>query len=333
MEPVVRVAALTSYLEVAHELKLNPHALLSEASIDPGWLSSLDRPMPARSLQWLLEESAKRSGHLNFGLRMAELRHSSSLGIVGMLLTHQGTLRDALRTAMQYRQLLNETLAIDIEDDGHTVLIREDVLPVLGSYSRQTNELALGVLVINTCRPLLGKRWHPMRAYFAHAQPPDLSVHRRVFECPLHFDSEYNGITCSSRDFDGPNPLADPTMVRQLEHGMRSLGHLAPDSVVIAVQREVLLLLPVGQATIEKVAGRLRTSVRTLQRQLEVEGQVFAKLLDDVQRELVVRYLENRRYSIKHVATLVGYTDQSAFGRWFKKSFACSPSEWRREAG
>ena len=66
----------------------------------------------------LLEESAAGSGCDNFGLRMAESRQLSSFGVVSLLITHQATLRDALVTTIDYRYMVNESLAMQIEDAG-----------------------------------------------------------------------------------------------------------------------------------------------------------------------------------------------------------------------
>jgi AraC-like DNA-binding protein len=328
MEPMVRAAALINYFEVAQALRFNPRSLFREVGIDASVLAHPDEPLPAKQVVRLLEESARQSGDPCFALRMAESRNAAGLGVVGLLLTHVRSLREALRIAIEYRQLVNETIAIDSEDVGRYVVIRAEVLPVLGTYSRQATELALGVLV-GMCRALLGKRWHPVSAHFAHSAPPDTSTHERLFGCPVRFDGEYNAINCASRDLDGPNPLADPLMVRQLEQSVRTLRKANPGSTVLAAQREVMLLLPLGQATVERVAARLEASVRTLQRQLEDEDCTFTGLVESVQRDLVMRYLANRRYSVKDVADLLGYSSQSAFGRWFKKEYGCSPRQWR----
>jgi AraC-like DNA-binding protein len=328
---MVRAAALINYFEVAQALRFNPRALLREAGIDAGAIARPDEPIAAQRVVRLLEESARRSGDPCFALRMAESRQAAGLGIVGLLLTHTCSLREALRTAIEYRQLVNETVAIDFEDIGKDVVIRAEILPVLGAYSRQATELALGVLV-GMCRALLGRRWHPVSVHLVHPAPPDTAIHQRLFNCPVRFDGVFNAVVCSSRDLDGPNPLADPLMVRQLEQGVRALRKANPGSTVMAVQREVMLLLPLGQATVERVAARLQSSVRTLQRRLDDEGCRFTALVESVQRDLVMRYLANQRYAIKDIATLLGYSSQSAFGRWFKQEHGCSPRQWRQRS-
>ncbi|GAB3630509.1 AraC family transcriptional regulator [Pandoraea terrae] len=331
MDLHVRAATLTGYFEVAQALHFSPRDLLREAGINPTVLATPEQLVPAKAMVWLLEESARRTGKINFGLRMADERKASGLGVVGMLLPHRRTLRDAIETLIEYRQLLNEMLVTDITDNGNVVLVRQEVLPVIGRYSRQATELAMGVLV-NACRMLLGARWHPMSVHFTHSSPSDLMLHNRVFGCELEFDSELNGFTCSSSDLDGLNPLADPFMVEQLEQSIQARLHVKPDSTTLAVQQAIVLLLPVGRASIDQVADHLHMSVRTLQRRLDDEAMSFSDIVDTLRRDLAVRYLMNKRYSVEHVAILLGYTSQSAFGRWFKREYGRPPKQWRTDA-
>ncbi len=328
MEATIRAATLATYFDVARALKLNLHSLLRESGLDPTLLTNPEQAISAKAFVWLLEQSAMRSGQMNFGLRMAEERKLSDLGMIGMLLAHRRTLRDALLTAIEYRQSMSTVLAIDLEDDGNTVIIREEVLPVLGAYSVQATELAVGILA-STCKSLLDDKWRPYAAYFTHPAPADLSVHRRMFACELRFDSEFNGITCASKDLDGPNPHADPQMLQQLEQSVLVMRTVNPDSFFLATHQAILLLMPLGRATIERVAAHMRVSTRTLQRRLDEDDYNFSKLVNEVRCDLAVRYLANLRYSIENVATLLGYTNQSAFGRWFKYEFGSAPTKWR----
>jgi hypothetical protein len=68
---------------------------------------------------------------------MAELRQLSDFGEISLLLSHQRTLRDALQVIVQYRHLLNDALAIHVEEAGKSVIIREEVITERSRGSRQ----------------------------------------------------------------------------------------------------------------------------------------------------------------------------------------------------
>jgi AraC-like DNA-binding protein len=260
---------------------------------------------------------------------MAESRQLSDLGVVSLLLIHQPTLRDALVTTMKYRHLLNELLAIHVEDSGRTVVIREEFVPDAGSSSRQAIELALGALY-RLCGALLGPHWKPHSVTFTHAAPENLLVHRRVFRCALEFDREFNGIVCDAADLDFRNPSADPVMAVYVKRLVESLPGPDRDSIATDVRKDLYILMPMGQATIEQVAIGRGMNVRTLQRRLEEAGETFSNTLNSVRTDLALRYMENQNYSLQAVARLLGFSAPSSFTRWFSAEFGMAPRAWRK---
>jgi AraC-like DNA-binding protein len=327
MTPTVRGATLSNYAEVAAQVGLDANAMLRRFGVERRALSDPDMRLPAARVIELLEESAAASDCPTFGLRMAESRQLSDLGAVSLLLTHQATMRDVLMTMVQYRQLLNPVLLIEVEEHDDMVLVREEL--VASGEARQAAELALGVLY-RLFRVVLGARWRAQSVNFAHPPPPDLAVHRRVFGPICEFGSDFNGLTCSRRDLDAPNPSADPTMARFAERYVRSLPHADARSLTQDVQKAIYLLLPVGEATIGRVADSLGLNERTLQRRLADEDADFTGLLNDIRRGLTVRYVANRALPLARVAGLVGYSRQSSFNRWFAEEFGASPTRWRQ---
>ena len=328
MTTLIRAAALTNYFEVAEHLGLNPRPLLREAHLGRELIANPEQRIPLSAVTALLEASAGASGCITFGLRMAESRQLAHFGAVSLLLAQQATLRDALATVVEYRHLLNESLAMNLEETGNTVVIREELVDDAPLQSRQGIELALGVL-FRLVSALLGPQWRPISVNFKHPAPPDLSVHRRVFRCNPRFNAEFNGIVCRAEDLDRPNANADPAMARYARQFVDSLPGPQDRSLAYDVRKAVYLMLPMGRATIEQVAEGLGLNVRTLQRQLDSAGVVFSALVNDVRRELVVQYLDRTGYSLALIAELLGYSVPSSFTRWFSAQFGETPQRWR----
>jgi len=329
MTRMVRAAALTNYFEVAHELHLNPRAVLAEAGLTRAMLEDPDRRIPANAAVSLLEKSARAAQCPTFGLRMAETRDIANLGAVGLLLTHQRTLREVLLAMINYRHLMNEALTLHVEDVGKTVIIREEVVTDPPMHSRQATELALGVLA-RAASALLGTHWKPHRAMFSHDAPPDLQLHRRIFRCRLEFGSEHNGFVCSAADLDYPSSAANPALARYAEQLLQTLPKTSNTSMGMQVREAIYVLLPMGRATVEQVAQSLGMNVRALQRQLEDESETFSGLINSVRRELAIRYIEDKQHSLGHVAELLGYSTQTSFTRWFKAEFGVAPLRWQQ---
>jgi len=218
-------------------------------------------------------------------------------------------------------------IVLDAEDAGGETIIRAGLS---GAYRPQSIELLMG-MICRMISEVVSGRWHPDSAHFTHPAPPDLAVHRRVFQCPLVFDSDFNGFVCATASLDAPNPAADSVMAR---HAERYLEMMAPDvagSLTEQARRAVYLLLPAGKGSVEACADNLGLHPRSLQRALEKEGKTFAMLLGEVRRELALRYLSSSAHSITAIAHMIGYATPSSFTRWFCAEFGVSPIDWRAD--
>lgn len=330
MPALVRAAALTNFTEVALELGLDANAALRRAGLRRELVRQPDQLVEAQRVAQLLEDAARRAGCESVGLRIAARRQLSNFGVVSLLLMHQPTLRQVLMTLIEHLHLLNEQLAIQVEDDGHLVILREELL--LPEAAPQSIELAIGVLY-RMGQALLGERWQPSSVSFMHAAPQTLAFHARFFKCHVAFDAAFNGLVCQAADLDVPNPGADPVLADYARKMIASQPNDRQRSVDEAVRKAIYLMLPTGRATCKSVAEGLGMSMRTLQRQLDAHGSNFQRLLHEVREELAQRYVANPRYGLGEVAAMLGYSTHSAFTRWFSKQFGCAPEAWPRRAG
>jgi len=326
----VRSAVLAHYLDITRRLGFNPQNLLSKVGLTRSVLQTPDHQIPLSAAVDLLELTAKATQCETIGLLMAESRQFSDLGPVSLLLTHQRTVRDAVNTTIQYRHLLNEGLAMHLEDVGKLTLVREEVVSAGSRSSRQANELAVGVLCF-IFRTLIGPQWNPQSANFIHTAPESAEVHKRIFRCKLQFEVDFNGMVCNSSDLAQPIPVADPVMARYAQSFIEAIPGTQTNSITLEVRRTVYLLLPTGRASIEQIAKTLNMNVRTLQRRLEEDGETFSGLINAVRMELAQRYIVNPRYPLGRISELLGYSNHSAFTRWFISQFQQTPQAVRAQ--
>jgi AraC-like DNA-binding protein len=329
MGALIRAASLTNYVEVARRAGLNPARMLKGAGLSQAALNNPDLRLPAEQVGSLLERSARESGCPTIGLQMAESRRISDFGALSLLLTHQRTMRDVLSTTIEHLHVLNESLAVQMEDAGDLVLVREEIVGSHGGSTRQGTELAVGVL-FRMFRTVLGQNWKPDSVNFVHAGPPDLAVHRRVFGMKVTFNSEFSGMVCEARDLDRPNPSADPVMARYAKQFVDAMPGARTRTIAQEVRKAIYLLLPLGRATLEQVASGLGMNARTLQRHLDDSKTDFSSELDSVRRDLVVRYLKNSAHSLTEIGQMLGFSHSSAFSRWYSAQFGLPPTRARK---
>ncbi|MDM0022518.1 AraC family transcriptional regulator [Variovorax saccharolyticus] len=327
MSNLVRSASLTNYAELARATGLDPLALLAEVGLNPACLHDPDMRIPSGAVRDLLEASAAGSGVENFGLQMAETRQLSNLGVVGLVAREEPTVRRVVRAMMRHSRLLNESLFAKLEESDGIAVIREELLVGQGS-SRQANELLVGVMFRNL-KFFLGPAWNPQRVCFAHPPPRDPSLHHRMFGHAVDFGQDFNGLVCTTRDMDAPNPMADPVMARYARQLLEATTGAEGIGTVDSVRHILLMLLPSGQCSIDLVAQQLGIDRRTVHRRLLREGTTFSEVMNITRRELAEHYIDSTR-PLTQVADLLGFSALSAFSRWYKQQFGQVAGQRRR---
>lgn len=327
---LVRATALTGYFTVAEQLGLDVTPLLRRAGVTRPMLANPEQMIPARGAVRLLEESAAVSGCVTFGLRMAELRRLSDIGMVSLLIVHQPTLLEALEVLTEYRNRINSNLTLQVERHGDTVFLREYFALDPPMVSRQVNDIALGVLY-KICRTMIGEQWRPQCVCLTYERPaqPDRAIYDRLFDCPLHFGSDFDGIVVNRSDLERQNARSDPALARHARELVGAMIDPGQRTIAEEAEQSIRLLMPAGRATIGGVADALGTNIRTLQRRLDREETSFSELLDRVRVQQVSQHFANRRLRLTDVAHLLGYSTLASFSAWYRNRFDETPTRGR----
>jgi AraC-like DNA-binding protein len=110
------------------------------------------------------------------------------------------------------------------------------------------------------------------------------------------------------------------------------LAELDQDNLAQRVKATILDQLPSGNVTDESVSRDLYMSARKLQRQLESAGTTFYTLLNETRVDLAKKFLRDQGTSMTEIAYLLGFSENSAFSRAFKRWMGVSPSQYRKSA-
>jgi AraC-like DNA-binding protein len=94
----------------------------------------------------------------------------------------------------------------------------------------------------------------------------------------------------------------------------------------------VLEHLESGEMSEVEMAKALHMSRRTLQRKLADAETTYLKLVDDTRRDLALRFVEDPHRSITDITFTLGFSQQSAFARAFKRWTGLSPTEYRAKS-
>lgn len=328
MQARARAAMLTNYNEVARHFGLDPYAMLGRCGLRPSALRDPENWLPAKPLLRLLDDSAAITGRDDFGVLLGENRTLASLGPVSLLLRHEATLGQIIARTVEYRRLINEMVEMQVQISRKAAVLEWHLLP--GLHSAQGMNI-LATIAYRMLVDATGCIWQPECVHFRQSSPVQVATFRRVFRCPLEFESGFDGISFPSRYLDYPNEFSDPGLAAHARRLLDLLpGARKQETLTERVRSKIPFLISSGQADVQGVAQYLGMPVRTFQRRLTAEGQSFGVLLNEARRELAVRYLTNSNQSITMIAQLTGYSALSSFTRWFITEFGVPPGKWRK---
>jgi AraC-like DNA-binding protein len=127
-------------------------------------------------------------------------------------------------------------------------------------------------------------------------------------------------------------PAADPQLYQIMKQYLDQILSAMPreDGLLGSIRKAIAESMCDGDPTLARVAKRMATGPRTLQRRLKDYGSDFKKLVEDTRRRLSLTYLRDHNNSLTEVAFLLGYSELSAFNRAFKRWTGSTPLDYRR---
>jgi AraC-like DNA-binding protein len=267
-----------------------------------------------------------------FGLQAARCWHPAHLGVLGHAWLSSDTLRTGLERVARYFRLVGERglIRLDVSRQGVKVGFRANrgdpgAVPVAAVFVDITM-----ALLLDMCRMNAGAALRPVAASLRRPKPQQSEIYERFFGCAVRFRSEENAFLLSARDADRLLPSANKQLAAMFDKLLtEALGRLDRSDVVSRCRAEVLQHLESGEMAEEDMAKRLHMSRRTLQRRLGEADTTYLRLVDDTRRDLALRYIEDPTRSITDVAFTLGFSQQSAFTRAFKRWTGINPTEYR----
>ena len=327
--PMISVAAATGLPDAIERAGGNADEILLPLGLSRERLSTAHALIPAASFARALEDAARLTGDPSFGLHFGERYHPKNAGPLTYVVLNSPTMAVAFANIARYLRVHNEAAEVSFHqvDPWAYLGLRLD-FPV--EQCRQHTEFSLTVGV-GLIRLMVGSGWAPVEVRFAHASPPDLTEHARVFGAPVTFGSGTNALVIEAEVCERDIPAADsrlyPIMLRYLDRILEAIPR--EDTLVAAVRRRIGAALRYGEPTLARVASELAIGPRTLQRKLEKCGVDFTELVADTRRRFAMQYLENHRNTLTDVAFLLGYSEVSAFNRAFKRWTGLTPLDHR----
>lgn len=287
-----------------------------------------DSRIPLADWISLLECIAAENPQPALGLAIGSHIAPRHAGVLGYIALSCDTLGEAMLRFERYDRLVYDGNPAAVSIHGDKVNISwgiEHGMP--GQLADETAIAAFTVIV----RKLVNKDLAPTAVNFVNAAPRNLRPYEDFFGCPVTFGGSLSFVTFPATFLMEPIAHSDPGLRTLLENQAESLLRALPsnDGFEKALKEGLLRCLHEGTPTLERVSARMAMSARTLQRRLAEKELNFQQLLDRTRAELARGYLLQGNLTLSEIALLLGYSEQSAFNRAFKRWTGQTPRALR----
>lgn len=301
----------------------NPERFLGES-----WPDMNPNQLGRYSLERLCELLLKASRRLEdplLGLHVGQRIRLAHMGVLGYVLLNCETLGAAIERMLRYHRLVNDHTQMKQSSVGHAAVLSWD--GVDGRPGALFDEMGITALV-HFARDISSKPLTFIEVCFINPPPTDKRPYERFFGCPVRFSERTTRVVFAPSVLELPLRQPDPLLRQVLEEQVERLLEGLPRraSLEEAVRRVVMRLALDGEPSLQHVADELQLSTRVLYRRLASEHLNFRKLRDQALQSLAEQHLADARLSLSEVALLLGYSEQSAFTRAFKRWTGNAPS-------
>ncbi|WP_102225674.1 AraC family transcriptional regulator [Acidimangrovimonas sediminis] len=299
----------------------------------PGQAPREGETIPLSEFAGALERLAAATRVPDLGLRFAERFDLRRLGPLGYLMQSAETLHAALHDYVRHYPKVQSDTAVDFEIRGGTAVVTYEVRDGANYERAQDAEFSTGI-ILNYSRRLCGTAWHLDTLSFSHPAQRQRRFASGGFT--PEFSAGQNGFSFPAELLEHPNPRADPGLAAILRTHLGKLPPLDTGTSPISeqVQAAIVEALNDDQDTsIEAIAARIGRSARVLQRVVAAEGQSFRNLRSEALVSMACLWLASTDRPITDIALDLGFSEVSAFSRFFRNRLGLSPIRYRQQEG
>jgi len=246
----------------------------------------------------------------------------------GLMASTCETVADVLRYQLRYSSLVRNFDHFELATVGEELIVSwtSDV-PVSTHvveevFARRTS--FINKYVLNSDNNVF------KRVYFSHSlNGRDIESIKSIFGCPVLFDQPFDQIICDKSTLSLSLITPDRDLCEFYE-GLARKKLVAQTQVGIVEKVSQILVnaLP-NVLSLDHVSDNLSLSPRTLQRQLQKHGYTLKDLYTEVKRNVALDSLKAGQ-SLMAISLKLGFSEQSAFQRAFKRWQGCTPKEFQQ---
>jgi AraC-like DNA-binding protein len=304
--------------------------LLKRVGLTPELIAEPDGRLSVRSQITLLDEAAIALKDDCIGFTLARDCDPREMGLLYYVLASSQTLGDAVKRAARYSRINNEALVVGYRE-GNRLIISLSYSGVPRHSCRHQIELGM-FAALRICRVLTGQSLVPQYFSISHYRSEGTSEMARFLGTEVQFGADRDEFALNLDARELPLIHSDPYLNDLLlKYCEAALANRRDDKAQLRtrVENAISSVLPHGRVLVEDIARSLGMSERTLARKLSDEGLNFTEILQQMRRDLAVRYLDDPRLPVSKIAWLLGFREVSTFTHAFKRWTGKAPRQMR----
>lgn len=322
------LAASTTMFALAHGVTLGQ---INEATgLSQNILSAFDERLPNRVLPTIWNLILDANPGRAVTLEMATVASQMFLGVLSYGAQFATNFREALEIFSRFHKLLSDELELELLEAKKTTSLRfRHPMDAVDRGAASEVGVALGVRYY---RQSGGSPEGLIEVQFSHPPTGPFEEYETFFGIPVCFGMPYNAIVFATEALHQRTPTSDPTafasIQRHLEHVHEQLS--TPDQLQ-EVREAIATNAARGDFSTEGLAKQMHVSLRVLQRTLSAHGTTAKQMLEQAREAHAREFLEDSSMSIEEVAFLLGYSEERAFRRSFKRMTGMTPAQFRKQ--
>lgn len=285
---------------------------------------------PLRLFEMLLDAGSQLLNDYYFGAHAGAHSSKQAWGMVNYLGMSAPSTREAVNAVVDFSRLLIDHGDVDFNPINDDLARLSWQLPPRQAPSRQVIEFFF-TSWYRANKPLLDRWCSKREIHFTHQGPANSEEIARIIEAPVHYNSHSNCVEFDSHFLDHPTRFPHTAIHRSLVQAARAeLANLQlEDRVIRDVMDCIVRQLPEGVPRLEDVAADLSLAPRTLQRRLNHTATNFKCLVDEARKERSRKLIADHDMGLLDISAELGFSDQSAFQKAFKRWFGQAPGRYR----
>ncbi|MBZ6477371.1 AraC family transcriptional regulator [Streptomyces griseocarneus] len=331
--PTISVHHLRDALGGARRLGIDTVPLLQRAGIPPLLLGDDRARVPAERFAHLIRALHRATGDEFLGLGPAPSRPGTFAMMCYACLGCRD-LGSAVERAVRFYGLFpgGPDLALERQDGRAVFTVRND----LGDDDEGRFLAECAVVIWHRLASwLIGRRIPLHGARFACPEPPHAREYALMFGCPVRFGAVSTGAAFDARWLAAPLVRDEESLSELLRRApaellsRREYGTTVTEQVRRSFVRALREGRPARLPEVAQLAARLAVSPATLRRRLQEEGTSYQRLKDQVRRDAAIAGLAEGREPIAELAARLGFSEDTAFHRAFRRWTGVTPGVYR----